>query len=188
MQKSSDLYFDILPSRLDLVNWFALARKCFGQHPSVRCNGLTYFRFDRLKTHRACQTARRKQYGVHSGSAPRTHPSKHAGRSAGQSYGNGCDAGDRRAADHFYVIPPGTCMSVAVGGPNPSQPRIRYGSYLPFDFLPQALIAAQGPHAARGSDRILKKLISTACRAARSPPGAWILFEPRSKSPAPCCG
>src|SRR5579863_2254534 len=37
--------------------------------------------------------------------------------------------------DHFYVIPPGTYLSVGNGSLHLSQPQVRHGARLPFDFL-----------------------------------------------------
>lgn len=51
-------------------------------------------------------------------------------------------------ADHLYVIPPGTYLSVGEGRLHLSRPRARHGARLPFDFLLQSLAVAYGARAA----------------------------------------
>ena len=46
--------------------------------------------------------------------------------------------------DHFYVIPPGTYLSVVGGGLHLSQPQARHGARLPFDFLLNSLAEEYG--------------------------------------------
>ena len=50
--------------------------------------------------------------------------------------------------DHFYVIPPGTYLSVKGGHLRLSAPKARHGSRLPFDFLLQSLAEEYGHCAA----------------------------------------
>jgi two-component system, chemotaxis family, CheB/CheR fusion protein len=50
--------------------------------------------------------------------------------------------------DHLYIIPPGTYLSVADGLLHLSQPQVRHGARLPFDFLLHALAADRGTLAA----------------------------------------
>jgi len=50
--------------------------------------------------------------------------------------------------DHFYVIPPGSYLSIADGLLHLSEPQARHGARLPFDFLLNALAADRGPLAA----------------------------------------
>jgi two-component system CheB/CheR fusion protein len=52
------------------------------------------------------------------------------------------------AADHLYVIAPGTDLSVAAGALRLSPRRAKHGARLSFDFLLQSLAAAYGPQAA----------------------------------------
>lgn len=49
--------------------------------------------------------------------------------------------------DHFYVIPPGTYLSVGNGALHLSQPKARHGARLPFDFLLHSLAADCGARA-----------------------------------------
>ena len=49
--------------------------------------------------------------------------------------------------DHFYVIPPGTYLSVDEGALRLSQPLARHGARLPFDFLLHTLATNFGPRA-----------------------------------------
>ena len=49
--------------------------------------------------------------------------------------------------DHFYVIPPGTYLSVAAGALHLSQPQARHGARLPFDFLLNTLAEECGTRA-----------------------------------------
>ena len=49
--------------------------------------------------------------------------------------------------DHFYVIPPGTYLSVAKGALHLSEPQARHGARLPFDFLLHSLAEEYGPRA-----------------------------------------
>ena len=49
--------------------------------------------------------------------------------------------------DHFYVIPPGTYLSVENGALHLSQPQARHGARLPFDFLLHSLADAYGARA-----------------------------------------
>ena len=49
--------------------------------------------------------------------------------------------------DHLYIIPPGTYLSVAAGILHVSQPLVRHGARMPFDFLLHSL-ADRGVHAA----------------------------------------
>ena len=49
--------------------------------------------------------------------------------------------------DHFYVIPPGTYLSVDDGALRLSQPLARHGARLPFDFLLHTLATNFGPRA-----------------------------------------
>ncbi|HVC18103.1 MAG TPA: chemotaxis protein CheB, partial [Rhodanobacter sp.] len=48
---------------------------------------------------------------------------------------------------HFYVIPPGTYLSVAQGALHLSQPQARHGARLPFDFLLHSLAEQYGARA-----------------------------------------
>jgi len=50
--------------------------------------------------------------------------------------------------EHFYVIPPGTYLSVTAGVLHLSQPQARHGARLPFDFLLNSLATELGAHAA----------------------------------------
>jgi two-component system, chemotaxis family, CheB/CheR fusion protein len=50
-------------------------------------------------------------------------------------------------ADHFYVIPPGSYLSVGHGALHLSQPQARHGARLPFDFLLHSLAEQYGPRA-----------------------------------------
>ena len=56
--------------------------------------------------------------------------------------------GMRLRADHVYVIPPGTYLSLSHGKLSLSAPVARHGARLPFDFLLNSLAAARGPRAA----------------------------------------
>jgi len=49
--------------------------------------------------------------------------------------------------DFFYVIPPGTYLSIASGVLQVSQPQARHGTRLPFDFLLRSLAEECGPRA-----------------------------------------
>jgi two-component system CheB/CheR fusion protein len=49
--------------------------------------------------------------------------------------------------DHFYVIPPGTYLSVDNGALHLSQPQARHGARLPFDFLLHSLANQRGVRA-----------------------------------------
>ena len=49
--------------------------------------------------------------------------------------------------DHFYVIPPGTYLSVDEGALRLSQPLARHGARLPFDYLLHTLATNFGPRA-----------------------------------------
>lgn len=49
--------------------------------------------------------------------------------------------------DHLYIIPPGTYLSVANGALHLSQPQVRHGTRLPFDFLLHSLAEAYGARA-----------------------------------------
>jgi two-component system CheB/CheR fusion protein len=49
--------------------------------------------------------------------------------------------------EHFYVIPPGTSLSVGGGSLHVSQPLARHGARLPFDFLLQSLAEERGARA-----------------------------------------
>src|SRR5581483_5062200 len=49
--------------------------------------------------------------------------------------------------DHFYVIPPGTYLSVENGALHLSQPQARHGARLPFDFLLHSLADERGARA-----------------------------------------
>jgi len=49
--------------------------------------------------------------------------------------------------DHFYVIPPGTYLSVADGALRLSRPQARHGARLPFDFLLHSLAREFGARA-----------------------------------------
>ncbi len=49
--------------------------------------------------------------------------------------------------DHFYVIPPGTYLSVGDGALHLSEPQARHGARLPFDFLLHSLAEAYGVRA-----------------------------------------
>jgi two-component system CheB/CheR fusion protein len=55
--------------------------------------------------------------------------------------------GMRLERDHFYVIPPGTYLSVSAGGLHLSQPLARHGSRLPFDFLLHSIAEEYGARA-----------------------------------------
>ena len=55
--------------------------------------------------------------------------------------------GMRLAREHFYVIPPGTYLSVADGALHLSPPQARHGARLPFDFLLHSLAKACGSRA-----------------------------------------
>ncbi len=48
--------------------------------------------------------------------------------------------GSAIAADHLYIIPPGSYLSVAAGKLGLSKPNARHGARLPFDFLLQSLV------------------------------------------------
>ncbi len=50
--------------------------------------------------------------------------------------------------DHFYVIPPGTYLSIQNGALHLSQPSARHGARMPFDFLLNSMAEAFGPRAA----------------------------------------
>jgi two-component system CheB/CheR fusion protein len=50
--------------------------------------------------------------------------------------------------DHFYVIPPGTYLSIQNGALHLSQPSVRHGAGLPFDFLLNSMAETFGPRAA----------------------------------------
>ncbi len=50
-------------------------------------------------------------------------------------------------ADHLYVIPPGTYLSIADGVLHLSQPQARHGARLPFDFLLHSLAVECGARA-----------------------------------------
>ncbi|WP_284945048.1 chemotaxis protein CheB [Acidisoma cladoniae] len=50
-------------------------------------------------------------------------------------------------ADHLYVIPPGTYLSIVEGAFHLSRPPSRHGARLPFDHLLQSLAEAFGPRA-----------------------------------------
>jgi two-component system CheB/CheR fusion protein len=78
------------------------------------------------------------------------HPSMMAELLAGRTALTVRDAEDglRLAADHLYVIPPGTILSVANGALHLSPRRAKQGARLPFDVLLQSLAAAYGPQAA----------------------------------------
>ena len=56
--------------------------------------------------------------------------------------------GMRLRADHFYIIPPGTYLSVAHGKLSLSPPLERHGARMPFDFFLNSLAVAAGAHAA----------------------------------------
>src|SRR6185295_6251332 len=49
--------------------------------------------------------------------------------------------------DHFYVIPPGTYLSVGSGALHLSQPQARHGARMPFDFLLHSLAEEYGARA-----------------------------------------
>ena len=51
------------------------------------------------------------------------------------------------ARDHFYVIPPGSYLSVGHGALHLSQPQARHGARLPFDFLLHSLAEEYGTRA-----------------------------------------
>jgi len=51
-------------------------------------------------------------------------------------------------ADHVYIIPPGTYLSLLHGRLSLSAPVARHGARLPFDFLLKSLAASAGPQAA----------------------------------------
>ena len=51
-------------------------------------------------------------------------------------------------ADRIYIIPPGTYLSVAAGALHLSQPGVKHGARLPFDFLLRSLAGAYGARAA----------------------------------------
>jgi two-component system CheB/CheR fusion protein len=57
-----------------------------------------------------------------------------------------CEATDgmKIERDHLYVIPPGKYLSVADGSLRLSQPQVRHGARLPFDFLLHSLAADRG--------------------------------------------
>jgi two-component system CheB/CheR fusion protein len=78
------------------------------------------------------------------------HPSMMAELLAGRTALTVRDAEDglRLAADHLYVIPPGTILSVANGALHLSPRRTKQGGRLPFDVLLQSLAVAYGPQAA----------------------------------------
>jgi len=57
------------------------------------------------------------------------------------------ETGMRVEPDHLYVIPPGTYLAVEDGSLQLSQPPVRHGARLPFDFLLQSMGAAYGPRA-----------------------------------------
>ncbi len=50
-------------------------------------------------------------------------------------------------AEHLYIIPPGTYLSVANNALHLSQPQARHGARLPFDFLLRSLAEEYGPRA-----------------------------------------
>jgi two-component system, chemotaxis family, CheB/CheR fusion protein len=49
--------------------------------------------------------------------------------------------------DHLYVIPPGTYLSAGAGALHLTQPQVRHGARLPFDFLLHSLAEAYGARA-----------------------------------------
>ena len=57
------------------------------------------------------------------------------------------ETGMRVEPNHLYVIPPGTYLAVEEGALHLSQPPIRHGARLPFDFLLQSMGAAYGARA-----------------------------------------
>jgi len=60
-----------------------------------------------------------------------------------------CQAGNgmRIEPNHFYVIPPGTYLAVEEGALHLSQPPVRHGARLPFDFLLRSMAEAYGVRA-----------------------------------------
>jgi two-component system CheB/CheR fusion protein len=57
------------------------------------------------------------------------------------------ETGMRIEPDQLYVIPPGTYLAVDEGALQLSQPPVRHGARLPFDFLLQSIAEAYGPRA-----------------------------------------
>jgi two-component system CheB/CheR fusion protein len=75
-----------------------------------------------------------------------THESMMVDLLAGHTSMIVCQATDgmRIERDHLYVIPPATYLSVESGALHLSQPRVRHGARLPFDFLLHSLAEAYG--------------------------------------------
>ncbi|HXS39497.1 MAG TPA: chemotaxis protein CheB, partial [Stellaceae bacterium] len=55
--------------------------------------------------------------------------------------------GMRLEAQHFYIIPPGSYLSVSDGALHLSEPEARHGARLPFDFLLRSLAEEYGERA-----------------------------------------
>ena len=89
------------------------------------------------------------------------------------------ETGMRVEPDHLYVIPPGTYLAVEEGALQLSQPPVRHGARLPFDFLLQSMAEAYGPRAVcitlsgTGADG------STGLRAIKRNGGMVIVQDPK---------